>query len=177
MNSPSGTLARFRTAEQLTAAARALEEGGWREWETFSPHPVVGTECRVRLGAIGCTTLISGIFGFAAAVAMQIIPTCVLYPISVGGKSAVSLPAFFPIVFESTILFAAVGAFAALLCTASLPRWYRPIFDVEEFRKVSRDAYFVAVYTGNSEEAARFLTALGGEHIAALPREDEEEKR
>jgi hypothetical protein len=149
-----------------------LEASGWKDWETFSPHPIEGTECRVNVGIISQTALVFGLFGFVAAVAMQVIPTSVLYPISLGGKSTLSLPAFFPIAFESILLFSAIGGVMALLFTARLPRWYRPLFEVEEFRKASRDAYFVAVYCEDPEEAARFLTELGGEHITTIPKEE-----
>ncbi len=154
------------------AAVQALKTSKWNDWETFSPHPIEGTEVRANVDLVSRMALGFGLLGLVASVAMQVIPTSLLYPLSVGGKPTFSLPTLLPIAFESTVLFAVIGAVIALLFTARLPRWYRPIFEVEEFRKASRDAYFVAVYCEEVEEAARFLTALGGEHVVTFPREE-----
>lgn len=159
----SGMLVRFHTAEQLVEAVRALEAHGWTDWETFSPHPILEIKGQTGGGWVSRVTFISGVFGLLAAVAMQVIPTGFLYPLKVGGKPMLTWAAFFPIAFESTILCSAIGAFLAMLFTAGLPRWHRRIFDVEEFRKVSRDAYFVLVYCENHAEAADLLTKVGGE--------------
>lgn len=167
-----GILARFQRPEQLVAAARALEVGGWQKWETFSPHPVPGTECRANQSMISYVALVCGLLGLVASTAMQGIPTAVLYPIVVGPPPQLSFPAFFPIVFESTLLLAAVGACWAWFVMAGLPCWRRPIFAVEEFRKASRDAYFVAVYADDLEKATDFLIQLGGEPVASIPREE-----
>jgi hypothetical protein len=168
--SSGGVLARFPTAEQLLVAVRSLDAEGWKDWETFSPHPIPTLQGQRDTRLISRAALIGGLFGLVSAIVMQVIPTSILYPVNVGGKPLLSLPAFFPIVFECTVLFAVIGSFLAMLVTARLPHWHRSMFNVEEFRKVSRDAYFVIVYCENRQEASRLLVKLGGEHIIFLPK-------
>lgn len=165
-----GVFARFPTAEQLLVAVQSLDAEGWKNWETFSPHPIATIKGQRDTKLISRAALIGGLFGLVAAIAMQVIATSILYPVNVGGKPLLSLPAFFPIVFECTVLFAVIGSFLAMLVAARLPHWHRSIFNVEEFRKVSRDAYFVIVYCENCREASRLLAELGGEHIVSLPK-------
>ncbi len=168
--SPGGVFARFSTAEQLLVAVQSLDARGWKDWESFSPHPIPGIGGQENTKIISRAALIGGLFGLVSAIAMQVIPTSILYPVNVGGKPLLSLPAFLPIVFECTVLFAVIGSFLAMLFAARLPRWHRSLFNVEEFRKVSRDAYFVVVYCENLREASRLLVELGGEHIISLPK-------
>jgi hypothetical protein len=51
------------------------------------------------------------------------------WPVNVGGKPFFSLPAFIPIMFELTILFAALCSVAALFYAAGLPKLNPPIID------------------------------------------------
>jgi hypothetical protein len=58
----------------------------------------------------------------------RIWPSWFIYPLIVHGKpfNWATVPAFFPIMFELTVLFSAFTAFFAMLIMNGLPRWYHP---------------------------------------------------
>lgn len=61
------------------------------------------------------------------------------------------------------------GGVCSIFSEAHLPSRRYSLCDLEEFRKASRDAYFVVVSCKDretSEKATRFLTELGGEHVS-----------
>ena len=56
-----------------------------------------------------------------------------------------SLPAFIPIAFELTILFAALSALFGMLAFNKLPQLYHPLFKSRRFRRATDDRFFIAI--------------------------------
>src|SRR3569833_3129253 len=90
-----GILAVFRTPEDLLAAARRAREEGYRDLDAFTPFPVKGLAevLDIRDSRVLWLGLGGGIFGFLAAVAMQIFANSD-YPLDVGGRPVFALSAF-----------------------------------------------------------------------------------
>ncbi len=135
----SGILAQYGSLRDTQRAIERLRAAGYHNLEVFSPIPARGLE-----EALGITSspvrrwaVIGGITGFATAVALTAL-TALAYPLVTQGKPIVSLPAYFIIMFELTILFSGLFAFFGLLYHTRKPARrlaaeYREAFSVDRF--------------------------------------------
>lgn len=112
----SGILAEYDSVGAAIAAIRRLREAGHDDLDVFSPIPY--PELEEAMGIVSSPirrwALIGGITGFATALALTAL-TALAYPLITQGKPIVSLPAYFIIMFEMTILFTGLFGFAGLL--------------------------------------------------------------
>ena len=81
------------------------------------------------LSWIPWVTLVFGLCGFAFGTWFTWWTSAVDWPLVIGGKPFWSLPAFIPIMFELTILFAALSTVGALLFICGLPQVDPPVID------------------------------------------------
>jgi hypothetical protein len=142
-----GIMAEFAQPEQLLAATRAAYEAGYRKMDAYSPYAVKGvaealgfTKTRVPL-----ITLIGGIIGAVTAYGMQWYSAVVDYPLNVGGRPLHSWPAFIPITFELTVLFAAIAGLTGMLWLNGLPKPYHPVFNASQFKLASQTRFFLCI--------------------------------
>jgi len=86
------------------------------------------------------------------------------YPLNIGGRPLVSLPAFIVPAFETTILFAAITAVVGTLALCGFPQPYHPVFNVKRFRERGAvDGLFLCVEAEDPKfEAARTRDLLQG---------------
>jgi ActD protein len=109
-----------------------------------------------------------GFTGFLTAVLLEYIPSSSLYSLIVHGKPVnfFTVPAFFPIMFELTVLISAFTAFFGVFVLNRLPRLHHPLFDYEPFMRVTNDAFFLVIESVDpkfSETTTReFLEGIGG---------------
>lgn len=171
-----GLAAEFDSAADLYAAAQKIREAGYRDFDVYSPFPIHGMSEAVgeRPSRLGKFVFIGGLVGFLTAVGLQFIPSSIIYPLIVMGKPTgfYSVPAFFPIMFELTVLFSAFTAFFGLLLMNGLPRWNHPIFNWERFQSVSDDKFFAVIESTDpkfeAQAAADLLSALGGSNLTLV---------
>src|SRR4051794_10038486 len=107
-----GLMAEFASADELVDAARRAREAGYARVEAYSPFPIEGIAEAVGLqgSRVPLATLIGGVLGGAGGFFLQWYAAGVDYPINVGGRPTNSCPAFIPVTFEMTVLFAALTA-------------------------------------------------------------------
>jgi hypothetical protein len=166
-----GLLAEFDTPTALVDAAKRVYAEGYRNIDTFSPFPVheawdaIGHHDR-RLSVI---VLAGGLAGLLTGAALQGWVHAVAYPINVAGKPLNSWPQFVPVVFELTILFAAISAVVGMIVLNKLPMPYHPVFNVPRFEHASRDKFFLLVESTDPKFDRRgtleFLKGLNASEI------------
>ena len=130
-----GLMAEFKTPEELVEAARRVRDEGHRDFDCYSPFHVHGlTEAMgFRERAMRYVVLVCGCTGALSGYFLQYYSAVMDYPIHIGGRPLHSWPAFIPITFECTILFAALGAVLGMLLLNGLPLPYHPVFNVPRF--------------------------------------------
>jgi hypothetical protein len=112
-------------------AAQKTRESGFTKFDAITPYPVHGMEeaCGIKRSWIPYVTFVSGAVGLAAALWLTWWTSAVDWPINVGGKPFFSWPAFVPIMFEVTVLFAALCSVAALFVVTKMPSIDPPSID------------------------------------------------
>ena len=175
-----GYLAEFESASALYKAAEQVRDSGFRKWDCYSPYPIHGLDGAMRLkrsilpflaffgGRLGCLT------AFALAYSTQVM----IYPPSVQAKPAniFTIPAFFPIMFELTILFSGFTVLFGVLGLMQLPRLNHPLFASKQFHRATDDGFFIAIEARDpkfSPDATReLLSGIGGTSIELVEEED-----
>lgn len=116
---------------KLVDAARKVREKGYSKFEAISPFPLHGIDdaMGIPMSFIPWVTFIFGLLGFSFGTWFTWWASSVDWAIIIGGKPMWSLPAFVPIMFECTILFAALSSVGALILTCGLPQVDPPVID------------------------------------------------
>lgn len=141
-----GLLAEFSDPEALVVAARRSREAGFRQVDAFSPFPIEDlTEALdLRDRRVPRLTLAGGCLGAATGYGMQVY-TNLDYPLDVGGRGLLPVPAFMLITFEFTLLFAVIAAIGSMLALNRLPRLNHPVFAAPSFARVSMDRFCLVI--------------------------------
>lgn len=127
----SGIAAIFEDEYLVIEAARKSRDLGMVKFEAISPYPIHGMEeaCGIKRSSIPYITFGAGITGLLVGLFITWYTSVYDWPINVGGKPSFSLPAFIPILFELTILFAALSSVAALFYLCGIPSINPPTID------------------------------------------------
>jgi hypothetical protein len=174
-----GYLAEFANPQDLYHAAEKVAEEGYQRWDVHSPFPIHGMDHAMKnpRSKLPWFVFFGGVTGFCVAFTMQFLTQVVIYPTVVQAKPTdiYTLPAFFPVMFELTILFSAFTTLFGLLALIGLPRWNHPLFVSKQFGKFSDDGFFVCIEARDSkftqEGTKTFLSSIGGKNIELI--EDE----
>src|SRR4051812_37998049 len=168
--------AEYPSAAALYEAAKMVRDAGFKRWDVYSPFPIHGMDGAMGLGKswLSAIVLCGGITGLLTAAVLEFGPSWGLYPLIVHGKPYDwrTVPAFFPIMFELTILFSSFAAFFAWQIMNGLPRWNHPIFNWDRFKRVSNHGFFPAIEARDPRftemEARELLERTGGQHITII---------
>ncbi len=127
----SGIAAIFLTEKEAIKAAQKTKDMGFVKFDAITPYPVHGMEeaCGIKRSWIPYVAFTMGVTGMLAGLLLTWWTSAVNWPLNIGGKPPFSLPAFIPIIFELTILFAALSSVAALFKACGIPKVNPPIID------------------------------------------------
>jgi len=173
-------VAEFPSAYALYHAAEQIRDKGFRRWDCYSPFPIhhMDDAMGLKKSPLGYVVFFGGLTGTLTAITLQGIPSWLLYPLIVHGKptNPFTIPAFFPIIFELTILFSAFTTIGCLLAFNKLPRWNHPLFNWDGFKKVTDDGFFLAIEATDPQfsetRTAELLKEIGGTGITIVREED-----
>lgn len=169
-----GLVAEFESPGELVTASRRAREAGYRRMDAYSPFPIheLTAALGLRRTKLPLAVLVGGLLGAASALLMQWFSAVVHYPLNVGGRPLASWPAFIPITFELTILFAAFFAVFGMLGRNGLPEPYHPIFNAPRFALASRDRFFLCIEARDPqfdpEATSRFLANLNARIVSEV---------
>jgi len=112
----------FTDEENLLSATKILKEKNIPILDVLTPFPVHGLDQVLELKDSKLPTVgfIAGAIGTLFAFGFQTWTFVVDYPLFIGGKPHFSIPAFIPITFEVTVLFAAFAMVFAFLFRSKL---------------------------------------------------------
>lgn len=157
-----GISAEFDSPEALHDAARLVAGAGFTRAEAYSPFMVEGVAETLgsRATHIAPVVLAGGITGALTGFGMCWYANVISYPLNIGGRPHNSWPAWIPITFEITVLFAALSGAIGMLFLNGLPRLHHPVFDIPHFERASTDRFFLCIEAADplfNPEAVRSL--------------------
>ncbi len=175
-----GLVAEFASAADIYHAAEQVRDSGYKYWDVHSPFPIHGmsTAMGLKRSPLGYIIFVGGFTGFLTAALLEFIPSSFLYPLIVHGKPVnfFTVPAFFPIMFELTILFSAFTAFFGVFVMNRLPRLHHPLFDHAPFKRVTDDGFFLVIDAidpkFDESKTGEFLAGIGGQGVTVLHEND-----
>lgn len=159
----------FDNEEKLLQATRSVREAGAKVVDVYTPYPVHGIDeaAGIRRSRLGIVTFLAGLTGFSLAMGFEIWSMAVDWPLNVGGKPLLSIPAFVPVSFELTVLIGGLSTVLALLIRTKLFPGKRPL--VIDSR-VTHDRFVLALEDGDGRDLEKIkglLSAAGAVEVRA----------
>ena len=125
-------LGSFAREEDVLGAVRTARRSGFRIADVYTPYAVHGMDeaMGLRPSRLPVACFVFGLIGATTAVWFQYWSMAVSWPVNVGGKPWNSLPAWIPVAFELTVLFAGLGVVLAFLIRSRmyLGKQPRPLY-------------------------------------------------
>ncbi|RMD50920.1 MAG: DUF3341 domain-containing protein, partial [Ignavibacteria bacterium] len=171
----------FNTPDEIINAAKKVSEAGYTNYDVNTPYPVHGMDGAMKLkpSKLGYVALVFGLTGTILALTFMAWTITVDYPLVIGGKPYFAFPAYVPIMFEVTVLLAAIATVVTMLFVLfKFPNNSHPIHDTVYMKKVSSDKYGLFIQADDPNFDAAKIRVLFSECNAAEVHEiyyDEEE--
>ncbi|WP_295126999.1 DUF3341 domain-containing protein [uncultured Chitinophaga sp.] len=151
----------------LFPAVKKVRAAGYKLHDVYTPFPVHGLDHAMGLRETSLHTagFVYGLTGTTTALSVMGWVFTTDWPMNIGGKPHFPLPAFIPITFELTVLFAAVGMVLTFCYLCQLA----PFVKKHIFHPRQTDDLFVMAIevTGKNgeEEIKNFLASVGAQEI------------
>ena len=154
----TGLLASYEYLDSTVDAIEGLKKAGFKV-KAYTPYPEHHIEEALGYGQspVRVWTLVGGLTGCATGLAFTTW-TSVDWPMIVGGKPIVSIPAFVPIIFEMTVLFGALSTVIGLFILSRLPDVKPAVVYDPEFT-AGRYGVYVEAGSDRVDEARKIMNA------------------
>ena len=142
-----GLMAEFDNVDAVVEAAARVRRAGFMRWDVHSPFPIHGIDpvMGIRPTILPWIVLGGGLFGLTGGLVLQWYCNAYDYAVIISGKPFWSLPANIPIIFECTVLIAAITAVCGMFALNGLPMLYNPLFKSDRFRRATDDRFFIVI--------------------------------
>lgn len=184
----AGVIGYFDDPHQLVEATAQVRQANYQHFDAYTPYPVHGLEAAqgLKRSPLPFVTFAAGLTGCSLGFLLQYWTSAVDWPINVGGKPFNSWPAFIPVTFECTVLFAGLATVAAMFLLNGLPNIRRKAFDpgltrdrfallIEAPLEVESDDSETSLKMGgknfkpfNESEATEFLRKSGAKEVKSV---------
>jgi Protein of unknown function (DUF3341) len=164
----------YEDEKVLFPAVKKVRTAGYKIHDVYTPFAVHGLDHAMGLRETSLHTagFIYGITGTTTALSCISWIFTKDWPLDIGGKPSFALPAWIPIMFELTVLFAAVGMVLTFCYLCQLA----PFVKKHHFHARATDDLFVMVLEctdkTNAGEAEAFLASTGAIEIKTEIAED-----
>jgi mono/diheme cytochrome c family protein len=173
-----GVFAEYTSVDTLLAACNRIREAGYEKTDAFTPFAVHGIDkaLGIKPTKLPWIALGGGLTGAITALAMQIWMNSINYPYIISGKPYISLPAFIPVAFELTVLFASFGAFFGMWALNRLPKFSNPMFTDPRFDRATDDRFFLYIDSKDQrydqQGVQQLLAETGSDYIKPVVEDD-----
>lgn len=162
-----GLVGLFKDPYHLLKAAQSAHLRNFVHCDAFTPYPIHGLDkiLRHKRSLIPWVTLLFGLIGCFGGLGFQIWVSAVDWPVNIGGKPYLSIPAFIPVTFECTVLLGGLATFAAVLWFCRLPNYHTRALD-KEITNHTFALYVPAKEAGfREEDVKQFLEKAGAVEV------------
>ncbi len=168
-----GLMAEFDNAPAIYDAAVQVRDAGYRWWDCHTPYAVHGLDKAMGIKPTILPVLVffGGLTGLVIGTLLQWFTNAESfdlwalvwvrgYDFMISGKPFASVPAWIPVIFELTILLAALGAAGLMLLLNGLPRLYHPTLKSARFARATDDRFFLVIEARDPKFSRRTTEAL-----------------
>lgn len=165
-----GVFGLFNTPEEIMEAAEAAKNSKYTRYDCLTPFPLHGLDdaMGVKRSKLPWVTLVCGLAGGTLGFALQTWNHISLWPLNIAGKPLFSWPAYVPITFELTILFAAHLTVAAFWILNRFPNTKPKILHPD----ITSDKFALWIPDNsnhyNEEEVVHFIKELGASKVEVV---------
>ncbi|RZK34850.1 MAG: DUF3341 domain-containing protein [Hymenobacter sp.] len=156
----------FDDEDTLLHAVDNVRAAGVKIYDVFSPYPIHGIDdaLGIERSRLPIAAFFYGMCGLAFALWMQIYMLGFDWPMIIGGKPNIALPAFIPVSFELTVFFTCHGMVITFYTISKLyPRFKTPVLDVRS----TDDKFVMAILLDEQSSQMPQLTQLLRENGAS----------
>ena len=160
----------YNDEEILMSAVHKANDAHLSIWDVFTPFPVHGLDDALHL-AESRLHIVGFVFGILGTLTAFLGMTWIFtsdWPIIIGGKPYWSIPAFIPITFELTVLFASIGMVVVFYTISGLGPG---VVNTTLHDRITDDKFCIAFDASHMSdeqinEAQSFLKETGAEEIS-----------